>query len=384
MPTVDIYGTFDGTTGLVGLSIPCLEVVYTGTTGLVDLSPPIVDQLNLNQQAGLSNPLMNYAGSPVLLLGIDPVTGASRPLVPGEPLVRTNGSAAFATGIHGLTGVQGSTGLALQGATGLVGPTGVAGTTGVVGLPGFTGVLGTRGVTGFTGEAGIQGSTGVVGYQGINPSIGYMILGSTGVQGTTGLIGRTGVSAQGVTGVGGAAFDAGLTGLRGITGASSTSSGITGVAGIAGSTGTIGITGITERGMAQPLITLSVQTTPAVSMQYTLPGNTLASNGNNLDIITFGSLVANTSNSLQITFGGSTIFADSNIYAEATPAFYCKCRIFRNTSTEQQCLVEVIASNAYKRIVRTITSHSISSDLTLVVSTNTSSTVSALLVRSVS
>lgn len=366
----NIYGTFDGTTGLVGFTPPGSQGVDTGVTGINhDLSAPIIEQLNFEQQAGLSCPLMNYAGGPVLLMGVDPATGRFQPLDPNVPLVKSDGSPAFATGIHGLTGILGTTGVAPQGATGILGLTGLDGPTGVAGLPGYTGILGPRGATGSQGAGGLSGSTGIQGFQGLNPNSGFIILGSTGVQGGTGLEGSTGISLAGVTGLSGQVFGQGATGLQGFTGLTSAVQGLTGLQGIAGSTGVQGITGISSRGTAQPLNTLSIQTTPASNLQYTVPGNTLATNGNSLDIISFGSLISQTGNSLQITYGGVTLFSDTNIYAEATPAFYVKCRIFRNSATEQLCLVEVMASNAYKRVVRTVTTHTLSTALIFSIST---------------
>jgi hypothetical protein len=220
------------------------------------------------------------------------------------------------------------------------------------------------------------------GFPGLNPNSGYMIFGGTGLQGSTGPIGATGTSLQGATGIGGTAFDQGPTGFQGLTGLVASVQGLTGLQGVNGSTGLSGITGASSRGTSPPLTTLSIQTTPAATMQYTVAGGTLGVNSNYLDIILFGSLTPQTSNSLQITFGGTTLFADTNIYAEASSAFYCKCKIFRNTGTEQLCLVEVISSNAYKRVARVVTTHSLATNLLF--AATTSGTVDVLAIRLVS
>ena len=379
MPNPDIYGTFDGTTGLVGFTPPAFQQVDVGVTGINhDLSAPIVEQLNLVQQADLCSPLVDYAGSPVLLQGVDPTTGRARPLTSSDALVRTNGSPAFATGIHGLTGIQGTTGVALRGSTGALGATGIGGATGIAGISGYTGVLGARGAMGSTGGEGLPGITGIDGFPGLSPNSGFIIWGATGVQGGTGGVGQTGISLQGTTGLGGLAFNSGITGLQGFTGISSSQQGLTGLQGVAAATGVVGITGISANGASLPLRTLSSQTTPASSLQYTLPGNTLSINGNFLDILAFGSMVSGTRSQLQIIFGGTTLFSDASIYPEVTPAFYVKCKIFRNTPTEQLCLVEVTASNAYKQVVRTVTSHTLSNDLIFSIS---STSVDALVIR---
>jgi len=386
--TPDLFSNFDSSTGLMGLSNPDTNLVNISATGINhDLSAPISDLIDFDQQAGLSSPLMNYADSPVLILGIDPSTGMFRPLTPTDPLVKTDGSPAFATGIHGLTGIQGTTGIALQGVTGINGATGVMGLTGIQGLSGFTGILGLEGATGAIGDDGLQGPTGLTGFPGISANPGTIVIGNTGLRGTTGVTGNTGIGLQGPTGLGGAE-DIGLTGIQGITGTSSSAQGLTGLQGIIGNTGIRGLTGVQLNGSTQPPNTLNVNTSASQNMQYTVAGNTLSIDNNYLDIIAHGTLMFGASNRLNILFGGITIF-DDNIFAETTPSFYIKCKIFRNNLTEQLCVVDVIASSNYKKTTRTITSNNLSNTVLLQFILNNanpafSGTINALIVRLIS
>jgi hypothetical protein len=324
----------------------------------------------------------------LIAIGVDLATGQSQVFEPGDVVVRADGLAySAATGIQGWTGVQGVAGLpGAQGATGLFGNTGLRGLTGVT-VDGITGIsiIGVTGLRGDTGVLGITGlsPTGILGIQGIQ------ITGITGIQGITGIIGSTGSSPSGATGLQGMAPAAGSTGVQGLTGASSFGfnlSGATGIniggTGLQGSTGLVGPVGIIS------VTTLNVQNSlSSTTASYILPANTLNVNSQQLEFITWGQSAAdNTSTTLTITFGGSSIFS-STFSGTAGLDFYLRGLIIRLTGSTQENLVSLIGRDGIMDAERSSTSVSLAADQTLQLSLTGAGVgyqFNALIVRKVS
>jgi len=290
------------------------------------------------------------------------------------------------TGIRGLTGLHGLTGLrGNQGNTGIIGNTGIQGITGIT-IVGYTGFQGLTGLVGITGVVGVIGSTGVVppGMSGLRTA--DRITGPTGVIGITGNIGITGAAGRGVTGSQGASGIVGPTGIRGITGISPAGAGLQGDTGITlGATGLVGISGI--RGpdgiITMESLSSTIQNT-GNSASYILPGNTLDTNEQQLDILIWGSSASNGQNTiLTLTFGGSTLL--SHTFAGVFgAAFWLKTKIVRITSGSQENIAGLMYANGGLFAQRTATSIDLTVDQTIQISTNQSDApVEVLLVRKV-
>jgi hypothetical protein len=370
---------------------------YGGATGIGSLSSDLQDQFQSNadpgasgilsdtfisqSEAGVSNQLEDFAGTPVIYLGIDSVTGQARPMQVGDSILNTSGDLFAATGVHGVTGVYGVTGTAPQGVTGVLGDTGIAGNTGIFGATGIRGLRGPRGFTGLRGNTGLLGATGTQGQTGIAGIEGFRFFGETGVAGNTGLRGPTGLSIRGNTGIGHGFTGVvqGITGLAGNVGINTSSQGITGLQGLAGSTGLQGITGMTLGGNQGPLKTLSAQTPSASSASFNVEGGTLSANGQYLKIISFGQLTVNQGNNVSLQFAGNSIF-NNNLYVNADGSFFLVYHLIRNTGvTDQLHFVEMYTSYNTRRVVRATSSDNLSVDNSIELSID--GTISAFIVR---
>lgn len=292
---------------------------------MADINPWGVNQsignarLGQRQNLGPTDDLVN---GPTGMIVILTSTGASgfTGLFGATGLTGTQG--VTGASFQGATGHQGNTGFSpsgvtgLQGATGLIGATGIAqqGATGVRGTEGITGLIfpGTTGIAGLTGTQGVQGATGLHGQTGIQGPTGLALQGVTGLQGNTGLLGgtglagATGVSQQGTTGVAGASGIQGVTGLFNYNNLNTQQQGA-------------GVTGL-----------------------YSVPGNTLSANEQQLEFTAWGLTAVALTTSINVVFDGFTIF---NVSVGANRTFLLRGWIIRVSSTIEELTVECIFDN---------------------------------------
>jgi len=311
----------------------------------------------------------------LILLGVDTTSGQYKTFSPGDNLVKSNGSAYLgSTGLRGPTGIRGATGLpGDQGQTGLfTGATGIRGITGTT-LNGVTGLQGDTGVIGLTGLQPVKGSTGLS-PTGMMGTVGSQVPGITGVQGLTGLVGITGLSPTGLAGIQGNTGILGPTGVQGITGFAPlgiSPQGSTGIlAGPTGVAGTIGSTGI--YGIETVFVLTMQRSTTDNSLSFVVPANTLDTNEQQLEIITWGLSSTNGApTTILLTFGGETIISQS-VSGTAGNPFFIRSLIIRVTGSSQECNSYLVSRDGDTFGQRSSNTVNLATDQTLQISASAS------------
>lgn len=379
--TAEIGGYFITPGSNQGMSAQLQDYTIYNPAGM----PGCLQDYVIYNPAGMSAQLQDQAGEPVVIQGIDLVTGQFKNVSPGDTVTRSNSSVYDSTGIYGLTGLLGVTGSAPMGATGLLGTTGTS-STGISGFTGYVGIQGIIGATGIQGVTGTIGSTGFIGITGIDGEEGFRFLGDTGIQGFTGLLGITGLTLSGVTGLSGETGLLGTTGIAGFTGISPNNQGLSGEVGLIGTTGTYGLTGLVVRGEAGPLLTLSAQNPVLVSntASFNIAASTLATNNQYLQFVMWGALNSNTANTITLSFGSATLLGTS-VYMDSQASgfgnFYLTGTILRTGSTSQECITDLLVPNTTRVAVRNSTAVSLSTANTLSLTLDSSAVIRGFIIR---
>lgn len=79
---------------------------------------------------------------------------------------------------------------------------------------------------------------------------------------------------------------------------------------------------------------------------YTMPANTLGTNGDYIEIDAFGTMAANADNKQLKLYFGSTVIYDSTSLAINDADFNINCKIIRTAESSQKCIINIISNNA--------------------------------------
>lgn len=79
---------------------------------------------------------------------------------------------------------------------------------------------------------------------------------------------------------------------------------------------------------------------------YTMPANTLGTNGDYIEIDAFGTMAANTDNKQLKLYFGSTVIYDSTSLAVNDADFSINCKIIRTAESSQKCIINIMSNNA--------------------------------------
>lgn len=317
-PRVWFYELTGAGVGVPGATGP------TGPTGPAGGPMGVTGPIGPTGPSGLDGP--SGATGPTGAAGATGSTGASGPSGPSGPSGASGPTGVGATGPSGATGPAGATGPTGIGVTGPTGPSGTPG--GPTGPTGPTGITGPTGVTGATGPTG-AGATGVTG-----PTGPVGVAGATGVTGPTGPAGLTGATGPtGATGAGGGGGSTGATGPTGPAGVvgptGPTGVGATGATGPTGVTGPAGATGATGTGGITVLDTFQSNAgvgngadgTEDTLNTYTMPANTLTTNGDAIRITAWGGFASGPSAIIKIYFATEWFQISNGTFQAATWQF---------------------------------------------------------------
>jgi hypothetical protein len=79
---------------------------------------------------------------------------------------------------------------------------------------------------------------------------------------------------------------------------------------------------------------------------YTMPANTLGTNGDYIEIDAFGTMAANANNKQLKLYFGSTVIYDSTSLAVNDADFNINCKIIRTAESSQKCIINIMSNNA--------------------------------------
>lgn len=79
---------------------------------------------------------------------------------------------------------------------------------------------------------------------------------------------------------------------------------------------------------------------------YTMPANTLGTNGDYIEIDAFGTMAANANNKQLKLYFGSTVIYDSTSLAVDDADFSINCKIIRTAESSQKCIINIMSNNA--------------------------------------